>query len=117
MGGVSVPSHLPDSRQSLLGFDFEGNEVWVIRGIARKQYTCPGCYGAVEIGEDHVIAQTVHRVGGTEHSHWHRGCALRTLVPGLSRVKPVNARESGRAKLESRGRRPAGKRGRRTPRR
>jgi hypothetical protein len=115
--GVSVPSHLPDSRQSLLGVDAEGDEVWLIRGISQKPYTCPGCYGGVEIGEDHVIAQTVHRLGGTEHRHWHRGCALRILAPSLRRLKPVNARESERAKLERRGRRPAGKRGRRSPRR
>ena len=38
-------SGLPDSRQSLLGFDAEGDEVWLIRGISQKQYTCPGCYG------------------------------------------------------------------------
>ena len=110
-------SGLPNSRQSLLGYDHEGNEVWLIRGISQKQYTCPGCYGDVEIGEDHVIAQTVMRLGGTEHRHWHRGCAMRILEPGLSRVKAVNARESGRMKLENRGKRPAGKRGRRTPRR
>lgn len=114
---MSSFDHLPDWRQSLLGFDVAGDEVWVIRGISQKPYTCPGCHGAIEIGSDHVIAQTVHRIGGTEHRHWHRECALRTLVPGLRRVKPVNARESGRSKLESRGKRPAGKRGRRTPRR
>jgi hypothetical protein len=114
---VSVPSHLPDSRQSLLGVDAEGDEVWLIRGISQKPYTCPGCYGGVEIGEDHVISQTVHRVGGTEHRHWHRGCALRMLAPELRRLKAVNARESGRAQLEKRGRKPAGKRGRRAPRR
>lgn len=114
---MSPSGHLPDSRQSLLGFDADGDEVWVIRGISQKQYTCPGCYGSVEIGEDHVIAQAIHRLGGTEHRHWHRSCAQRILVPGLRRVKPVNAREAGRAKLESRGKRPAGKRGRRTPRR
>ncbi|MEO7196852.1 MAG: hypothetical protein ABIZ50_00085 [Solirubrobacterales bacterium] len=109
--------HLPDSRQSLLGIDHDGDEVWLIRGISQKQYTCPGCYGGVEIGEDHVIAQIVHRLGGTQHQHWHRGCALRTLAPALRRLKAVNARESGRTKLESRGKRPAGKRGRRAPRR
>lgn len=114
---MSGLDHLPDSRQSLLGFTAEGDETWLIRGIAQKQYTCPGCYGDVEIGEDHVIAQIVHRVGGTEHRHWHRGCAQRTLAPGLRRLKAVNARESERAKLEQRGRRPAGKRGRRAPRR
>lgn len=114
---VANLDHLPDSRQSLLGYDADGDEVWLIRGISQKQYTCPGCYGDVEIGEDHVIAQTVHRIGGTEHRHWHRGCALRTLAPGLRRLKAVNAREAGREKLERRGKRPAGKRGRRAPRR
>lgn len=108
---------LPNSRQSLLGVDADGDETWLIRGIAQKQYTCPGCYGDVEIGEDHVVAQTIRRIGGTEHRHWHRGCALRVLAPGLRRLKAVSAKESGRTKLESRGRRPAGKRGRRTPRR
>lgn len=108
---------LPNSRQSLLGYDDEGAEVWLIRGISQKQYTCPGCYGDVEIGEDHVIAQTIHRIGGTEHRHWHRGCALRMLAPGLRRLKAVDAKESGRAQLERRGKRPAGKRGRRAPRR
>lgn len=114
---MSGLGHLPDSRQSLLGINAEGDEVWLIRGISQKPYTCPGCYGSVEIGEDHVIAQTVHRMGGTEHRHWHRGCAQRMLASELRRLKAVNARESGRAKLESRGKRPAGKRGRRTPRR
>ena len=114
---MSGMDHLPDSRQSLLGISAEGDEVWLIRGISQKPYTCPGCYGGVEIGEDHVIAQTVHRIGGTEHRHWHRGCALRMLAPELRRLKAVNAREAGRAKLEKRGKRPAGKRGRRTPRR
>lgn len=109
--------HLPNSRQSLLGVNAGGDETWLIRGIAQKQYTCPGCYENVEIGEDHVVAQTIHRIGGTEHSHWHRGCALRILAPALRRLKAVSAKESGRTKLESRGRRPAGKRGRRTPRR
>jgi hypothetical protein len=109
--------HLPNSRQSLLGITSDGDEVWLIRGIAQKQYTCPGCYGDVEIGEDHVIAQAVQRTGGTEHRHWHRGCAKRILEPGLRRLKAVSARESSQVKLEGRGRRPAGKRGRRTPRR
>jgi hypothetical protein len=114
---VANLDNLPDSRQSLLGIDYDGDEVWLIRGISQKQYTCPGCYGDVQIGEDHVIAQTIHRIGGTEHRHWHRGCALRTLAPGLRSLKAVDAREAGRQKLEKRGQRPAGKRGRRAPRR
>ena len=109
--------NLPDSRQSLLGYDHEGDEVWLIRGISQKQYTCPGCYGDVQIGEDHVIAQTVHRIGGTEHPHLPRSCAPRVLAPALRRLKAVNAKESGRAQLERRGKPPAGKRGRRAPRR
>lgn len=115
---MAVPhDDLPNARQSLLGIDGSGDEVWLIRGISQKPYTCPGCYGNVEIGEDHVIAQTVMRLGGTEHRHWHRGCALRILAPALRKVKPVNAGESSREKLEGRGSRRAGKRGRRTPRR
>ena len=117
MAGVASLSHLPDSRQSLLGISPEGDEVWLIRGISQKPYTCPGCYGHVAIAEEHVIAQTVHRIGGTEHRHWHRRCALDILAPNLRRLKAVNARESARSKLEGRGKRPAGKRGRRAPRR
>lgn len=108
---------LPNSRQSLLGISHEGDEVWLIRGISQKQYTCPGCYGDVEIGEDHIVVQTVMKAGGSEHRHWHRDCAKRILEPSLGRLKAVSARESSQVKLEGRGRRPAGKRGRRTPRR
>jgi hypothetical protein len=59
----------------------------------------------------------VLRLGGTDHHHWHHRCAHQLLLPELRRVKPVSAAESGRGRLERRGRRPAGKRGRRTPRR
>ena len=109
--------HLPDSRQSLLGLTAEGDEAWLIRGISQKLYTCPGCHGSIGIGDDHVVVQYVLRLGGTDHHHWHRRCAQEILVPELRRLKPVNAGESGRRKLESRGRRGAGKRGRRAPRR
>jgi hypothetical protein len=109
--------HLPDSRQSLLGLTPEGNEAWLIRGISQKLYTCPGCRGEIGIGDDHVVVQYVMRVGGTRHLHWHRRCAQELLVPELRGVKPVNAGESRRERLERRGRRPAGKRGRRAPRR
>lgn len=108
---------LPDSRQSLLGITAGGDEAWLIRGVSQKTYTCPGCYGEVGIGADHVVVQTVMKAGGTEHSHWHRRCTHEILVPQLRRLKPVNAGEAGRKKLERRGRKPAGKRGRRTPRR
>jgi hypothetical protein len=109
--------HLPDSRQSLLGLTAEGDEAWLIRGISQKIYTCPGCHGTIGIGDEHVVVQYVLRVGGTEHHHWHRRCAHEILVGELRRLKPVNAGEADRRKLERRGRRPAGKRGRRAPRR
>lgn len=109
--------HLPDSRQSLLGLTADGDEAWLIRGISQKLYTCPGCHGGIGIGEDHVVVQYVLRATGTEHHHWHRRCAQEILVGELRRVKPVSARESARGKLEKRGGRPAGKRGRRAPRR
>lgn len=114
---MTVFDHLPDSRQSLLGITAEGDEAWLIRGISQKLYTCPGCRGEIGIGDAHVVAQTVLRAGGTEHRHWHRRCAHEVLVPSLRSLKPVNAGESGRQKLERRGRKAAGKRGRRTPRR
>lgn len=109
--------HLPDSRQSLLGLTAEGDEAWLIRGISQKIYTCPGCHASIGIGDEHVVVQYVLRLGGTDHHHWHRRCAQDLLLPELRQLKAVNAREAGRNKLEKRGRRPAGKRGRRAPRR
>lgn len=104
---------LPDRRHSLRGLTDEGDEAWLIRGIAAKLYRCPGCHGAIEIGADHVIVQYVRRVGGTDHHHWHRRCTEEILVPSLRKLARVTAKESGRSRLESRGRRPAGRRGRR----
>lgn len=48
---VSQFDHLPDSRQSLLGITAEGDEAWLIRGITRKLYRCPGCHGEIGIGD------------------------------------------------------------------
>ncbi len=100
----------PSKRWSLFGFDEEGNEVWVIRGIARKLYHCPGCHGDIPVGEDHTIVQYVRRLGGTDHHHWHRRCAAELLIPDLTGLKRVPAAESSQSKLEARGRRPAGRR-------
>jgi hypothetical protein len=112
-----VFDHLPDGRQSLLGITAEGDEAWLIRSVSQKLYTCPGCHGGIGIGDTHVVVQYVLRAGGTDHHHWHSRCAHEILVPELRRLKPVAAGQAGRSKLEQRGKRPAGKRGRRAPRR
>ena len=107
---MSVPGHLPDSRQSLLGVDYEGDEVWLIRGIAQKLYRCPGCHGEIEIGAEHIVVQNVKRVGGTDHHHWHRRCTEELLVADLRGVEQVQAKEARRDKLEARGRVKSGRR-------
>lgn len=104
---------LPDRRTSLRGLTAEGDEAWLIRGIAAKLYRCPGCHGEIEIGSDHVVVQYVRRLGGTDHHHWHRPCAEELLVGELRSVARVAASESSRSRLEARGRRPAGRRRRR----
>jgi hypothetical protein len=101
---------LPDRRRSLRGLTDEGDEAWLIRGVAQKLYRCPGCHAAIEIGDEHVVVQYVRRAGGTDHHHWHRRCAEELLVPELRRVAAVPAGESSRSRLEARGRRPAGRR-------
>ncbi len=104
---------LPDKRWSLRGITEEGDEAWLIRGISRKLYRCPACHGDIEIGSEHVVVQYVFRLGGTEHHHWHRGCAEELLVGELSQLRRVPTSESGQSKLEQRGRRPSGRRRRR----
>jgi hypothetical protein len=109
---MSSLAGLPSTRWSLRGRDEEGNEAWLIRSIAGKLYRCPGCHGDIEIGSEHTVIQYVLRLGGTEHHHWHRRCAEEILVPDLRDLKRVAATESARSKLEARGRRPSGRRGR-----
>jgi hypothetical protein len=101
---------LPSMRWSLVGLTEEGDEAWLIRGIARKRYHCPGCHGDVEIGAEHTVVQYVRRIGGTDHHHWHRVCAEEILVPELGRLRRVPAGDSSQTKLERRGRQPSGRR-------
>ena len=78
-------------RWSLRGLTEEGDEAWLIRGIARKLYRCPGCHGDIPVGDEHTVVQYVRRLGGTDHHHWHRRCAEELLVPELGNLKRVPA--------------------------
>lgn len=97
-------------RWSLQGVTEEGDEAWLIRGIARKLYRCPGCHGEIEVGDEHTIVQFVRRVGGTDHHHWHRRCAEELLMPELANLKRVPAAESSQSRLQARGRVKSGRR-------
>jgi hypothetical protein len=100
----------PSMRWSLRGLTDEGDEAWLIRGIARKLYRCPGCHGEIEVGDEHTIVQFVRRIGGTDHHHWHRRCAEEMLIPELASLKRVPAAESSQSRLEARGRVKSGRR-------
>jgi hypothetical protein len=102
----------PSIRWSLRGLTEEGDEAWLIRGISRKLYRCPGCHGEIPVGEEHTVVQYVRRLGGTDHHHWHRRCAEELLIPDLDNLKRVPASASSQSRLEARGRRPAGRRDR-----
>jgi hypothetical protein len=100
----------PSVRWSLRGLNEEGDEVWLIRGIARKLYHCPGCHGDIDVGSEHTVVQNVRRLGGADHHHWHRQCAEEILIPELGNLKRVPANESSQSKLEARGRVKSGRR-------
>ena len=100
----------PSMRWSLRGLNEEGDEVWLIRGIARKLYRCPGCHSEIEVGDEHTIVQYVRRTSGTDHHHWHRQCAEEWLIPELGNLRRVPASESSQDKLEARGRTKPGRR-------
>lgn len=101
---------LPSARTSLRGLTAAGDEAWLIRGIARKLYRCPGCGRAIDVGAEHVIVQRVGRGGGTEHGHWHRACAEDGPMLELRQLRKVAALESTPARLQERGRTKPGRR-------
>jgi hypothetical protein len=107
---VAAHEGLPDKRWSLRGRTEEGDEAWLIRGIARKLYRCPRCQGDIPIGTEHTVVQYVFGLGGTEHHHWHRQCAEMLLIPDLRDVQRVPVSESSPSRLEARGKRPSGRR-------
>ncbi len=104
---------LPDTRWSLQGLNYEGDEAWLIRSISQKLYRCPGCHGEIEIGDAHVVVQYVLRLGGTEHHHWHRPCVQDLLLPELRTGRRGPGGASSRSTVARRGRSPSGRRGRR----
>lgn len=101
---------LPNKRWSLRGITEEGDEAWLIRGIARKLYHCPGCHGDISIGTEHTVLQYVFKLGGTEHHHWHRRCAEELLVSELGDLRRVPVAESSQSRLQARGRAKPGRR-------
>ena len=101
---------LPNRKTSLTGHTDEGDEIWIILSISQKFYKCLGCKGEINIGDEHVVVQYVGKYGGTEHSHWHQRCAEEILFYQVRGMRKVSSKESSRDRLESRGRRPAGRR-------
>ncbi|MEW6974337.1 ATP/GTP-binding protein [Trueperella pyogenes] len=46
---------------------------------AAKEYLCPGCHGAIRVGEAHVVAWTEDswfgaQAGQEARRHWHTAC-------------------------------------------
>ena len=101
----------PSIRWSLRGLNEEGDEAWLIRGIARKLYHCPGCHGDIDVGDEHTVVQYVRRLGGTDHHHWHRRCAEELLIPELGNLSacPPRSRAS-RSSRPAAGARPGRRR-------
>src|ERR1700749_3521445 len=93
----------PSMRWSLQGVTEEGDEAWLIRGIARKLYRCPGCHGEIEVGDEHTVVQFVRRLSGAAHPHRPRRGPEEILVGELTDLKRVPAGESSQSKLEARG--------------
>ena len=99
---------LPSTRWSLRGLDRRGR-----RGLADPRHLAEALPLSRLPRRDrdrrraHVV-QYVHRLGGTEHHHWHRRCAEELLVPELRELKRVPAGESRAGEARGRGRRQVG---------
>lgn len=79
--------------------------VYLARRVAKKIYRCPGCGGQVGVGEVHVVARRLLVTRGGAHRHWHFGCVHRVLVPELSGMSVVDAREAEPSLLNAKARR------------
>ena len=100
----------PSIRWSLRGLNEEGDEAWLIRGIARKLYHCPGCHGDIEVGDEHTIVQYVRRLGGHRPSPLAPPLRRRDADPRARQPQARPGHESSQSKLEARGRVKSGRR-------
>jgi hypothetical protein len=93
---------LPDPRFSLAGAGEEGEEVVLIRAVARKLYRCPHCHREVPIGSDHVVVRYSHPAREIKHTHWHRACVDDSLKLELRGLRKIPAAESTEKALDAR---------------
>jgi hypothetical protein len=106
--GRQAYEDLPDRRWSLVGVGAEGEELVLIRSVARKLYRCPRCGGEVPIGSEHVVVRYSHPARERSHVHWHRRCVDDGLRYGLRQLRRIPATETTEPALgarHSRGRR------------
>jgi hypothetical protein len=66
-------ARLPTRKHPVSGTDLDGVPVTLKLIIAKNLYVCPGCKGAIEIGQEHVLVQRMGR--DSFHQHWHTECA------------------------------------------
>jgi hypothetical protein len=93
---------LPDRRWSLVGVGAEGEELVLIRAVARKLYRCPSCGGEVPIGSEHVVVRYSHPARERSHVHWHRRCVDEGLRYELRQLRQIPAAEATEPALEAR---------------
>jgi hypothetical protein len=93
---------LPDRRWSLVGVGAEGEELVLIRAVARKLYRCPNCGGEVPIGSEHVVVRYSHPARERSHLHWHRRCVDEGLRHELRQLRQIPAAEATEPALEAR---------------
>jgi hypothetical protein len=82
--------NLPNRRQSIEGETYDGAAVRLAYTIARKLYRCPGCRESVEIGTAHTLVQYLSS-DPPFHQHWHRQCAVSSVVRELKTSRVVSA--------------------------
>ncbi len=82
----------PTRRHSLMGRDFDGNQIIMAFSISHQLYKCPGCQGGIEVGQEHTLVRYIESDGQNFHQHWHRDCA-RTLEREMTGIQTRPAAE------------------------